>query len=310
MRVLVLLNVSSGTGSDAGIYDFMRALGLAGAEVTFRFIGTGVPLESLVRDASDFDRIVAAGGDGTVSSVAYATRSAGVPLLAYPAGTANLFALNLGMPVDPFTIAEVATGDTMAALDLGEITFNTGGGEIKRGFLNAAGAGFDADIMRSAATLKPALGAAAYLVGAVQNLAPQPAQFHLTIDGDEITTDGIAVLIVNVGRLQFDLPLTGTSDPSDGVFEVAVLRSRNIARLLPAFVSAMLDRMEEYVERSQAIDIYSARKIRVAAEPPLPMQYDGEATDAVTPFEARLLPCAVRFLVPDGSPVLNGKTSS
>lgn len=39
--------------------------------------------------------MIAAGGDGTVSSVAHALAGSGMPIMVYPAGTANLVALNL-----------------------------------------------------------------------------------------------------------------------------------------------------------------------------------------------------------------------
>ena len=77
MRVLVIVNSKSG-GSDAGLCDFVRALGLQGAEVTLRISSDTTPLEGLAHDATQFDRVVAAGGDGTVSTVCYEVRNTGV----------------------------------------------------------------------------------------------------------------------------------------------------------------------------------------------------------------------------------------
>ena len=55
----------------------------------------------MLEDAKDFDRVVAVGGDGTVSGVCYELRGSGVPMLPYPAGTTNLLALNLRLPSEP-----------------------------------------------------------------------------------------------------------------------------------------------------------------------------------------------------------------
>ncbi|MDY0088686.1 MAG: diacylglycerol kinase family protein, partial [Coriobacteriia bacterium] len=96
MRVLVVVNTHSG-GGDAGIYDYVRALGAHGIEIVFRSAEPGASYAELVSDATSFDAIVAAGGDGTASAVCYASRNTGVPVLVYPAGTANLLALNLGL---------------------------------------------------------------------------------------------------------------------------------------------------------------------------------------------------------------------
>ena len=50
--------------------------------------------------ASGADRVVVAGGDGSIAPVAAAAGAAGIPLAVVPAGTANDFARRLGLPDD------------------------------------------------------------------------------------------------------------------------------------------------------------------------------------------------------------------
>ena len=59
--------------------------------------GKGMAREAI---AAGVDLIIAAGGDGTVRSVAAAARGTGVPIGLVPLGTGNLFARNLGIPVN------------------------------------------------------------------------------------------------------------------------------------------------------------------------------------------------------------------
>lgn len=300
MRILAIVNSRAGQ-SDSGLYEFLRVVGQTGAEITLRFLTGGSTLRDLTRDAAHFDRVIAAGGDGTVSGVCYALRDVSTPILAYPAGTANLLALNLGMPLDPAGLAHVALSDHMVDLDLGELAIGAPGSPDRRieGFVVGAGAGFDAAIMETAEDLKSSIGVAAYLVGALQNLAPTVSRFTLTLDGRTVETEGIAVLVANVARMQFDLALTHESDPSDGVFEVVVARTRNAIELLPAVWSAVIDRATGlHSSRTAGLEIHSARHVRVEADPPLPMEYDGEALAVTTPFEASVLPGAARLLVP------------
>lgn len=298
MHILIVVNTQAG-GGDAGLYDYVRALGTRQAEVTLRFCDGTRSLEELVADAAAFDRVVAAGGDGTASAVSYALRDTGIPVLVYPAGTANLLSLNLNMPVEPRTLAEVTFSGAQVAFDLGEIEHSDTleGAPRRSGFAIMAGAGYDAAIIASAQPLKSTLGAAAYLVAAVTNLAPTASQFELDIDGELISSDGIAVLIVNFGRLQFDLPVAYGADPRDGLFQVAVMRTRNVAGLIPAVVAAFSG-----AEKVPGIDVYAGAEVTVSAYPPLRMQYDGEVADALTPFQARVLPKAATLLLPPDSP--------
>jgi diacylglycerol kinase family enzyme len=298
VRVLVVVNTLSG-GGDAGLYDYVRALGTRGAEVTLRFFDGARSLEEFVADGASFDRIVAAGGDGTVSAVCYALRGSGLPILVYPAGTANLLALNLDMPVEPRALADVTLNGAQVGFDLGELE-RRGPDESKSvstGFTIMAGAGFDAALMEAALPLKSTIGAAAYLVAAVTNLAPTHSRFEIDLDGEMISTDGIACLLVNFGRLQFDLPVAQGADPRDGRFEVAVVRGRNVAALLPAVVAGFSG-----AEKMPGIDVYSASSVKVSAYPQMRVQYDGEVLDTLTPFAARILPLAATLLLPEDSP--------
>lgn len=303
MRVLVYVNEKAG-GGEAGLYEFVRLIGLQGAEVVLRYARDGIDPSALVSDAADFDRLVVVGGDGTASAISYAARETNVPILVYPAGTANLLAANLGIPVEPPALSKMLFEGTPVRFDLGELDLGDPAHEGKRsGFVVMAGAGYDAAIMQGAEPLKPTLGVAAYLVAAVTNLAPPAAHFELELDGERVETDGIAVLLVNFARIQFDLPVTPGSDPRDGVFEVAVLRSKSLVGIIPAVAAAMRDRTGDHPDRSPSLDVYSAATITVRANPQLKVQCDGDALDSLTPFTARVLPGAATFLVPADSPL-------
>jgi len=302
VRVLVIVNLHSG-GSDAGLYDYARALGTEGVEVVMRFITESTRIEEMLDDAREFDTVVAAGGDGTVSAVCYATRNSGVPVLVYPAGTANLLALNLGLPLDAPRLAEMTLRGVPISFDMGELEHHPATGSPTRsGFIVMAGAGYDAAIMESAQPLKPVFGAAAYLLAAVGNIAPTKAEFELVMDGRTVCTDGIAVLLVNFGRIQFDLAVTHDWDPRDGLFDVAVVRTKNAAGLLPVVFAAMLDRLGDYPERTGGIEVHRAAEITVSANPPLRTQCDGEVLEELTPLTARCLARAATLLVPVDSP--------
>lgn len=303
MNILVVTNLRSGFG-DSGLYDYVRELGSHRGEVTMRFLSEGADLDHLLRDARDYARIVAAGGDGTVSAVAYALRDTGIPLLPYPAGTANLIARNLRIPVDPVQLALATIAGRTVTIDLGELTIPAAGGRHARtyGFSIAAGAGFDARIMEAAQPLKATLGEGAYIIGAIQNLAPTVSKFTLTLDGRTVETEGIAVLLMNLARIQFDLAVTHGADAQDGLFEVVVVKTTSAAGLLPTVWAALVDRLRAHPERP-GLEVHTATEVHVSASPRLPLEYDGEVLEATTPFSARVLPRAASLIVSEESPL-------
>jgi diacylglycerol kinase family enzyme len=292
MDVLVIANLRSGS-SDVRLLEFADALTRSGASVTMRLVGPHTPAESLVHDAASFDRIVAAGGDGTVSSVLHAVRDRDVPVAILPSGTANLSARNLGLPSDPRALADLALHGPVSRFDLGEIAV---GGAV-HGFFVVAGAGFDAQIMAGAEPMKPIIGEGAYILSALQAARTWPSTLILTLDGRKMVTEGTAVLLVNLARIQFDLSLVHESDATDGVFEVVVMKMRTLADLVPTIWAALLDRLASYPDRP-GFEVHTAHEVELIAEPPLLVQHDGEV-DAPTPFFARVLPNAALVVVPE-----------
>jgi diacylglycerol kinase family enzyme len=302
VRTLVVVNARSGEG-DSNLYDYLRSLAPMSAEVTLRYFDGTRPLEDLLTDADGFQRVVAVGGDGTVSAVCYALRGTGIPVLPYPAGTANLLALNLGVHLEPRVLADITMSGVPVQFDLGEIELDDADGRrgVRSGFTIMAGAGYDASIMETAQSMKSTVGAAAYLLGALANPTPTISRFEIELDGERVETDGIAVLIVNFGRLQFDLEIARGADPRDGLLDIAVVRSKNTAELVPAVAAGVFDRGGRR-DAIPGLDVYSAACVRVTATPALRMQYDGEVVDAQTPFTARVLPRAATLLLPADSP--------
>ena len=293
MKVLIINNLASGYGEGA-VYDFMRSFMRDGDEVCVRASDGATPIDSLLDGASEFDLVVASGGDGTIATVAYRLRGTGTPILPYPAGTANLLSLNLREPNEPHALAKLAREGETLDFDLGEIE----AGERTFGFLIMAGAGYDATIMESAAPAKKLLGPMAYFLAAGTNITPQHSAISLDIDGQVVRTDGLGVLVVNFSKIQFDISVTHSNQPRDGVLDVVVLKAKNAVELLPAAFSALLDRDGEFPHRG-ALEIYSGREVRVVADPPFEVQYDGEPTGLTTPFTARVLPHASRIVVSD-----------
>ena len=292
MKLLVINNLASGYGEGA-VYDFVRSFSRDGDEACLRSTDGTTPVEALLEDARDFDVVVASGGDGTVATVCYLLANTDIPVLPFPAGTANLLALNLASPQEPHALAKLVRAGRTLDFDMGEID----AGGRKFGFSIMAGAGYDATIMRAAQRGKRLLGPVAYLQAAVMNAMPQTSKLTLELDEGTVKSEGLGVLLVNFSKIQFDIAVTHDNLPRDGIFDVVILKAKTAFDLLPALFAGILDRDGEFPDRTDALEIYRSRTVTVTADPPMEVQYDGEATGISTPFSARIMPHATRLLI-------------
>ena len=292
MKLLVINNLSSGPGDDS-IYDFVRAFTRDGDEVCLRATDGTTDIAELTRDATSFDAVVASGGDGTVAAVNFLMAGTGVPVLPFPAGTANLLTLNLLSPSEPHALANMVREGRTLDFDLGEIQV----GDQTIGFEMMAGAGYDASIMRDAEPLKHRLGQMAYASAVFSNITPQTAHIRLTLDGQMVESEGLGVLLINFAQLQYELSVVHENEPRDGKFDVVVLKAQNAFELLPVVFAALKDRTSDHPGRTDAMEIHQASEVFIECDPPLEIQYDGEPTGLYTPFSARVLPQAARIYV-------------
>ncbi|MCI8367492.1 MAG: diacylglycerol kinase [Eggerthellaceae bacterium] len=293
MKVLVINNLLSGYGEGA-VYDYIRSMAQDGDVIELRVTDGTTPLRQLLSDAAEFDFVVASGGDGTVAGVAYELAGSGIPIQIIPAGTANLLAMNLLLPNEPHALAKLADAQLAMDFDLGEIETQDGS---RFGFSIMAGAGYDAIIMKDAAAAKRMLGEWAYFKAALTNPTPQFAHFTLEMDDKTVETEGVGVLLINFSRIQFDIAVVHENLPRDGMFDVVVMRTRDAWGLIPAFIACVLDRDGSFPDRGDGIEVYRTSAIRIQSDPPLSIQYDGEVSTYTTPFTARVIPGAARFMV-------------
>ncbi len=214
-------------------------------------------------------RIVVAGGDGSVGCGAAAAARAGVPLGVVPVGTANDFARALDLPEDvDEAVAIAADGARTERLDLGRA------GE--RPFVNAASAGLSPVAARNAHGLKSALGPLAYTVGALRaGLFADPIPARVKADG-ELVFDGDAWQVIVGLTGAFGGGAEVDADPADGLLDVVVIEARSRARLVAYGYGLRAGR----VERQEGAITASGSRIEVEADGATGFNVDGELIEA------------------------------
>lgn len=234
--------------------------------------------------AEGVDLVVAYGGDGTVMEVANGLIDTDVPMAILPGGTGNATAVALGIPQNLEAAARLICAETPAlrAVDMGRVR--------DQWFLLRAGVGFEVEVTRRASReMKDRFGVLAYLISMVQLLdQPQIERYYLVIDGEEVTCEGLWLMIANVGdvgRLNLSLPAPVKID--DGLLDVFVVSS---ALTMAVGVTPLKDLAGDILH-------WQAREIKVTADPPQKLQVDGEIV-GMTPFTAEVVPQAIRIVVP------------
>ena len=171
------------------------------------------------------DVVIAVGGDGTVRTVASAVSGTGHALGIIPIGTGNLFARNMGVPVDDIDAAlTVATSHGSRLVDMGRLTLlDHPEDDHGHAFLIIAGIGFDAAMIDDTnPELKAGIGWLAYFVGGVKNLFAPKFRGTLTVtsaDGSTHTIKNLdfrTVMAGNCGQIpMFSLmPAASSAGPT------------------------------------------------------------------------------------------------
>lgn len=293
-RLFVIQNPVAGTRRPERlrrrIHSELTAQGVSFEHAYTRERGHGAELVQRAREEG-FRRVLVAGGDGTIREVVSALAGSPVALALLPVGTGNQLAANLGIPKSVPGCVAVALAGRLRQIDLGLID--------GRPFAAIAGAGFDARVVRPDSRVKRRVGYLAYVHAATAAvLSPQLASLRVRVDGVEISGRGIGVMVMNMpGLTAPGLARPVTIVPGarmddgrlDGCLLAIATRRESFAAL-----GAILRRRQQ---ASPLLKYFSGSEIRVEADPPLPVQADGERLGE-TPFSVKVWPGSLRVLVP------------
>lgn len=218
-RVALLVNPKSGSADPLPLATKLRRLGAEVGEFEIDEVETA--LESAP------ERVVAAGGDGSIGPIAEAAGARRVPLAVIPVGTANDFARVHGLPMEPEQACALAVrGSKRRALDLARIE--------RRPFVNVASVGLAPAAARRAAGLKRVLGVAAYVIGAIDaGLRASPVRCAAHCDEAAVASGPVWQLTVACSGA-FGAGAAVEADQTDGLLDVVVIPAGSRLRLVRA----------------------------------------------------------------------------
>ncbi|MFL6131965.1 MAG: YegS/Rv2252/BmrU family lipid kinase [Nocardioidaceae bacterium] len=232
------------------------------------------PGRSMAEDAaiSGVEMVLVCGGDGTVRTVCAELAGTGVSVGVVPAGTGNLLARNLGIPLFLQAAVDVALHGQDRAIDLVKVSGD--GLESDEHYMVMAGMGFDAAIMEGAnEQIKARVGWLAYVVSGLRNLMFPAVRVEISIDDGEWTRHRARTVVIgNVGYLQAGMPLLPDAAIDDGVLDVVILHPRRFLSWIPLVVRVL----SKGKRTDDTINRMTGTKVSLRASHETPRQLDGD----------------------------------
>lgn len=247
-----------------------------------RHAGDEVSLAAAARSEA-WPLVIAAGGDGTVHGVANGLLADGdtdIVLGHVPIGNGNDFAHTIGLPGGaPERTLTMLQHGVVRRIDIGHAL-----GEL---FVNGLGVGFSAEVVRRLLRFKHLRGFPLYLAAAFRTFTTfDPPE--LEVCADEHTERGpmMMVEVTNGPTAGGGFRLTPDAVPSDGVFDVCLIRQVGLSkflRSLPSVVRGTHGRLPD-------VTIFRTALLRIASGAhAMTLHMDGELRQNVAgPVEIRL----------------------
>ncbi len=244
--------------------------------------------ERLARHAvtEGYQRIVAAGGDGTINEIVNGIAGHNVALGLLPLGTMNVFATELGLPVNDLAGCwKIIERNQTHRVDLPRAN--------RKHFVQLAGVGLDAQAVKETSrAFKRSFGPLSYLISAVQIASRTPPVLRIESE-DAVATEGSFVLVGN-GRLYGGrFPFFKQAVMDDGLLDVIVFKRLGYVDIIRYLQDVVFTTQIS----SPEVDYFQTKHLRVTSDESVPVEIDGELVGNC-PVEFKIRAGGLRVLTP------------
>jgi YegS/Rv2252/BmrU family lipid kinase len=290
-RALLLVNPRARRGAEeAG--DIAAGLRRAGLELVVPPSGSPSALSDLIHShAGEVDRVVVAGGDGTINQAVQVLVEVALPLAIIPAGTANNLARTVGLPLDLESAIAIAAGSHRRPVDLGRVN--------GRWFCTTASIGLSVQITEELSPeSKRRWGPIAYALTAMRVLRrSHPFRADIAWEGGTRRTRTVQIVVGNGRHYGAALTVAPDATIDDARLDLYSLEVNHWWELLKV---APFLKWGTHVHRRE-VEALRARVFEIRTRRPMPIDVDGEL-GAETPGRFEVVPRALEIFTPAPSP--------
>lgn len=250
--------------------------------------------------ADGYRKIVAVGGDGTMNEVVNGVfRQERVPsnditLGIITVGTGNDWGRMFGIPKDYVGAIKLLKKNDTCVSDAGVVDYSCDEGKGKRYFINIAGLGFDAVVVRRTNIQKERgrTGKAIYFYNLLRSLLFYThTHTDVVIDGKLITNQTFTISL-GIGKYSGGgMRQTPNAIHDDGLFDITIIKRMRkgeiIRSLKKLYDGTILDHPK--------IEGHTGKNILINSTPAIHMEADGESL-GYSPIEFNIIPAAVNVI--------------
>ena len=297
MRIVAILNRDGGTLRSLDVEEFgeraCRTFEEAGHACSVRVVSGGDLVEALEEAAADdgTDAILAGGGDGTISAAAAVLAGTDKALAVLPAGTMNLFARGLGIPLDIDDAIPALAGGTVRAVDVASANGET--------FIHQFSIGMHPTVLheRSRLTFASRIGKMFASMRAAVTTLWRPPRLRVELETPDARMKAVTSSIGVTNNLFGEGHLPYAEMPDRGVLGIYVTRARSRGDMLVFLLNLAIGRWR----KNEQVDIHETDRVLLTILSHgrrFKCSLDGELRDLAKETELRIHPGALKVLVP------------
>jgi len=231
------------------------------------------------------DRVLIAGGDGTIKIVAEALEQQDIILGIIPAGSANGLSTDLNFPATLDENLQIAFSDHFIDLDM--LCINN------KKSLHLSDIGLNAELIKNYenSTIRGKLG---YALQAINTLTDDEAPFKATIvaNGRTIETDAKMVVIANSQKYGTGVIINPNGKMDDGKFEIVIIKNLDLL----VFGKIVTGNMPI---NTGDVEIISSEQATITTNIPVFFQVDGEYCGEVSKLDIKIFKQHLKLAVPN-----------